>query len=74
MKNDYPKNSLRKMRYRLALDLGSNSLGWAMVRLDESNDPCGIIRAGVRIFQMDAIPGGLSKTSRIAAAPMIRPK
>ena len=38
------------MRYRLALDLGSTSLGWAMVRLDAENAPCAVIKAGVRIF------------------------
>lgn len=41
---------LHKMRYRLALDLGSTSLGWAMIRLDSNNQPCAIIKAGVRIF------------------------
>jgi len=38
------------MRYRLALDLGSTSLGWAMVRLDAASNPCAVIKAGVRIF------------------------
>lgn len=38
------------MTYRLALDLGSTSLGWAMVRLNEQIEPCAIIKAGVRIF------------------------
>ncbi len=38
------------MKYRLALDLGSTSLGWAMVRLNADAEPCAIVRAGVRIF------------------------
>jgi CRISPR-associated endonuclease Csn1 len=38
------------MRYRLSLDLGSTSLGWAMVRLNADNAPCAVIKAGVRIF------------------------
>lgn len=42
------------MDYRLALDLGTNSLGWAMLRLGhgETNKPVpkAIIRSGVRIF------------------------
>ncbi len=40
------------MRYRLALDLGSTSLGWAMVRLNSDNPPTpiAVIKAGVRIF------------------------
>lgn len=41
---------MNKMRYRLALDLGSTSLGWAMVRLNVNNEPCAVIKAGVRIF------------------------
>jgi CRISPR-associated endonuclease Csn1 len=41
---------MQKMRYRLALDLGSTSLGWAMVRLNSDNDPYAVIKAGVRIF------------------------
>lgn len=38
------------MRYRLALDLGSTSLGWALIRLNSENAPCAVIKAGVRIF------------------------
>lgn len=38
------------MRYRLALDLGTTSLGWAMIRLNAENNPCAVIKAGVRIF------------------------
>jgi CRISPR-associated endonuclease Csn1 len=38
------------MKYRLALDLGSTSLGWAMVLLNDKAEPCALIRAGVRIF------------------------
>ena len=40
----------QKMNYRLALDLGSTSLGWAMIRLNEQNEPNAVIKAGVRIF------------------------
>ncbi len=38
------------MRYRLGLDMGTNSIGWAAVSLDEANNPCGILDMGVRIF------------------------
>ncbi|WP_238946079.1 type II CRISPR RNA-guided endonuclease Cas9 [Vandammella animalimorsus] len=38
------------IRYRLALDLGSTSLGWAILRLNAENEPTAIIKAGVRIF------------------------
>lgn len=36
--------------YRLGLDLGTNSIGWAMLALNEQNEPYKIIDAGVRIF------------------------
>ena len=36
--------------YRLGLDLGANSLGWAVVSLDDEDKPTGIIKMGVRIF------------------------
>lgn len=49
-----PKKPKKTLRWRLALDLGSTSLGWAMLRLRPGEDgklqPCGIVRAGVRIF------------------------
>ncbi len=42
---------MKKVRnYRLGLDLGSTSLGWCMLELDESGEACGIIDMGVRIF------------------------
>ncbi|HUO44208.1 MAG TPA: type II CRISPR RNA-guided endonuclease Cas9, partial [Burkholderiales bacterium] len=66
---------LPKMRYRLALDLGSTSLGWAMIRLDTHDNPCAVIRAGVRIFsngREPARPGevgtSLAATRRAARA------
>lgn len=59
------------MRYRLALDLGSTSLGWAMVRLDSENAPCAVIKAGVRIFSDGRNPkdgSSLAVTRREARA------
>jgi CRISPR-associated endonuclease Csn1 len=38
------------MPYRLALDLGANSLGWCLFELDPAGVPCGIRDIGVRIF------------------------
>lgn len=38
------------MRYRLALDMGSTSIGWCLVRLNAADQPNAIIRMGVRIF------------------------
>jgi CRISPR-associated endonuclease Csn1 len=41
---------MSKLKYRLALDLGSTSLGWALVRLNNADEPNAIIKSGVRIF------------------------
>lgn len=62
---------MQRMRYRLALDLGSTSLGWAMVRLDANNAPCAVIKAGVRIFSDGRNPkdgSSLAVTRREARA------
>lgn len=61
------------MRYRLALDLGSTSLGWAMVRLNAGNPsaPVAVIKAGVRIFSDGRNPkdgSSLAVTRREARA------
>ncbi len=40
-----PPNNLR-----LALDIGTNSIGWALYNLDKNNSPKEITEAGVRIF------------------------
>ena len=63
--------SLSALRYRLALDLGPASLGWAMVRLDPTGTPCAVIRAGVRIFSDGRNPtdgSSLAVTRRNARA------
>ncbi len=49
----------RSNKYRLGLDLGTNSIGWAAVRLDEKDEPCGVLDLGVRIF-----PDGRDAQSR----------
>jgi CRISPR-associated endonuclease Csn1 len=59
------------MRYRLALDLGSTSLGWAMIRLAASDEPCAVIKTGVRIFSDGRNPkdgSSLAVTRREARA------
>ncbi len=38
------------INYRLGIDLGTNSLGWCLVKLDEAGCPCRILKAGSRIF------------------------
>lgn len=37
-------------KYRLGLDLGTNSIGWAAVELDGDGNPRGLLDLGVRIF------------------------
>lgn len=43
--------SAATQKYILGLDLGSASLGWALVALDPSDSPIGLLRTGVRIFE-----------------------
>lgn len=38
------------MLYSIGLDVGITSVGYAVVALDENENPCGILRLGVRIF------------------------
>src|SRR6185437_5825587 len=38
-------------KYVLGLDLGSASLGWALIGLNAAGDPERLVRAGVRIFE-----------------------
>jgi CRISPR-associated endonuclease Csn1 len=65
---------VRKLRYRLALDLGSTSLGWAMVRLNAENETCAVIKTGVRIFSDGRNPkdGSSLAVSRRQARSMRR--
>ncbi len=41
---------MEKMAYRLGLDVGTNSLGWSVLKLGQNGDPCGVDAAGARIF------------------------
>lgn len=38
------------MAYRLGIDIGTNSLGWCLLELDEKGEPVGIRDIGVRLF------------------------
>lgn len=38
------------IKYRLGLDMGTNSIGWAAVKIDEKGNPVGVLDMGVRIF------------------------
>jgi CRISPR-associated endonuclease Csn1 len=62
---------MKTTRTRLALDLGSTSLGWALFRLNEQHEPTAIIKAGVRIFSDGRNPkdgASLAVTRREARA------
>ena len=48
-------------RYRLGIDLGTNSIGWAAIILDENDSPCRVLDMGVRIFPDGRKP--IDKTS-----------
>ncbi|MDO4507003.1 MAG: type II CRISPR RNA-guided endonuclease Cas9 [Spirochaetales bacterium] len=40
----------KKIDYRLGLDLGTNSIGWAIYDIDSENKPISLVDMGVRIF------------------------
>jgi CRISPR-associated endonuclease Csn1 len=50
-------------RYRLGLDVGSNSLGWFIVWLDQNNNPTRLGPGGVRIY-----PDGRDPQSKMSNA------
>jgi CRISPR-associated endonuclease Csn1 len=57
------------LRYRLGLDLGTNSIGWCIIALNEDCKPDSILRAGVRIF-----PDGRDPQSKTSLAVHRREK
>lgn len=59
---DRSKNGAAQ-RYRLGLDLGTNSIGWAAVTLDDAGLPGGLLDMGVRIF-----PDGRNPTDKTSNA------
>lgn len=65
---------MANLKYRLALDLGSTSLGWAVFRLSSDGQPTAIIRSGVRIFNngRDAKTDASLAVTRRAARAMRR--
>lgn len=62
------------MNWRLGLDLGANSLGWAALRLDGAGKPIGILAMGSRIFSdgRDPKSGASLAVDRRAARAMRR--
>lgn len=63
-----------KKRYRLGLDIGTNSIGWCVLQLNDDDQPVGIIRAGARIFSDGRSPKTLASLAadRRAARQMRR--
>lgn len=60
---------LPKMLYRLGLDIGAKSIGWAMIRLNPEGNPIALIKMGVRIFPDGRNPkdgSSLAVTRRLA--------
>lgn len=51
---------MAKLKYRLGLDLGANSLGWCIYRLDDEDEPIGLHRLGSRIFSDGRDPKSLA--------------
>ncbi len=47
--------------YILGLDLGSASVGWALVRLDKKSEPTDLLRAGVRVFDPGVDAGSVDQ-------------
>ena len=62
------------IKYRLGLDMGTNSIGWAAVRIDEKGNPVGVLDMGVRIFPDGRKAGGGStdKPSNAVARRLAR--
>lgn len=57
------------MTHRLSLDVGTNSLGWCLIKLDKNKQPQGIEALGARIYTDGRDPQSkesLAKTRRIA--------
>lgn len=61
---------MARIKYRLGLDMGANSLGWCVYRLDANDEPDKIIRMGSRIFSDGRDPKTL--TSRAADRRLAR--
>jgi CRISPR-associated endonuclease Csn1 len=61
---------MARIKYRLALDIGANSLGWCVYKLDGGDEPEAIVRIGSRIFSDGRDPKTLA--SRAADRRMAR--
>lgn len=68
------RKAAENLEWRLGLDLGANSLGWAALRLDGAGEPVGILAMGSRIFSdgRDPKSGASLAVDRRAARAMRR--
>ncbi len=57
------------MRWRLGLDVGTNSIGWAALDLDAEERPAALIDAGVRIFSDGRSPKDNQSLAATRRAP-----
>ncbi|WP_170163748.1 type II CRISPR RNA-guided endonuclease Cas9 [Eilatimonas milleporae] len=57
-----PQIQQTKPDYRLALDLGANSIGWALIALDGDGRGTGFVDGGVRLFSTSELAGRDPKT------------
>ncbi len=64
----------QSLNYRLGLDIGTNSIGWAVIGLDDVHRPNALIDAGVRIYSDGRNPKDKSSlaVARRAARSMRR--
>lgn len=51
---------MAKIKYRLGVDLGANSLGWCIYHLNDNSEPAKIVRMGSRIFSDGRDPKSLN--------------
>jgi len=64
---------MTRIKYRLALDMGANSLGWCVYRLNDNDEPDALRRLGSRIFSDGRDPKTLaSKAADRRAARQMR--
>ncbi len=54
---------MAKIKYRLGLDMGTNSLGWCAYKLDDEGEISGILRMGSRIYSDGRDPKSLASNA-----------
>lgn len=54
---------MAKIRYRLGLDVGANSIGWCVYRLGDDGEPEAIVRLGSRVYPDGRDPKSLASNA-----------